>query len=96
MYVRHENSSQIHSTSYSPDTQELFVKFLCPLCKGAAPEDPEKPCTKCAGEGASSHYRYANVDAAKYSRIRDAESVGRAFGAEIKSKPKEHPYERLS
>jgi hypothetical protein len=40
-------------------------------------------------------YRYANVTAGQWADMRAAESVGRWFGANIRSKPDQHPHERV-
>ena len=37
-------------------------------------------------------YNYANVNHAQFRSLLDAESVGKAFNASIKSKPSQHPF----
>jgi hypothetical protein len=87
-FIKHESSSQIHSTHYDPVEQELSVRFKC-NCK-------TDPCPRCGGKGFSSEYKYSRVPAETYAAVRDAESVGKAFAAHIKGKPKEFPFERIS
>lgn len=95
-YIRHERSSQIHSTDYDPVDQSLHVRFNCHACQGSGkPEGSDFGCDKCKGAGFLSTYRYPNVPADVYAKIRDAESVGKAFHAEIKSRPDLYPYERV-
>lgn len=43
----------------------------------------------------SSLYHYSNVTAEQYAALRDAESIGRHFGREIKPFPDRFPFERI-
>jgi len=84
-YKRHEQSSQIHSSAYDGDTQQLFIRFNCPSCKGnGKAEGSEFGCEKCAGTGFSSSYVYDAVPAEVAAKVREAESVGSAFHQAIK------------
>ena len=93
-WVRHESSSQVHSTSYDPVEQQMEARFVCGGCAGQGkPEGSEFGCEKCGGQGFSSHYRYFDVPQESYLAVRDAESVGKALNEHIK-KPKLR-FERL-
>lgn len=85
-YVRHESSSQIHSTSYDPVERSLNVRFLCGPCKGTG-RAAEDDCAKCGGAGHSSEYQYEGVPVEAYAAVRDAESVGATFNSLIKRGP---------
>lgn len=88
MFVK-VSSSQLHSMQYSPEDQILHVRFLC-HCKGET-----ENCPKCRGEGHSSEYRYSDVPASVYGKVRDGHhgklskdnpaSVGKAFGEHIRA-----------
>ena len=84
-WLRHESSSQVHSTSRDAAEQTMDVRFNCGGCKGAGkPDGSEFGCEKCNGSGYTSHYRYFDVPDEVYAGVRDAESVGRALHEQIK------------
>lgn len=92
-WVRHEKSSQVHSTQWSPD-QVMEAKFSCSSCAGQGkPEGSDFGCGKCGGRGFSSHYRYFDVPEEVYLQVRDGESVGRALNELVKKGG--FKYERL-
>jgi hypothetical protein len=71
-------SSNLHSLGYDPVTQEMSVLFNHTACKGAG-------CVACDGKGhTGERYIYSDVPAEKYAAVRDSESIGAAFGKEIK------------
>lgn len=70
-------SSTIHSIGYDAVDQSLQVLFNHGACAG-------RGCEKCGNSGHSGQmYTYSEVPVEKYVAVRDAESVGRAFGDEI-------------
>lgn len=88
------DSSQIHSLDYSPGDEAMSVRFKCRSCA------EDKECPKCKGSGYLTEYRYTGVSQEKYLAIRDAKakeggSVGSEFHKLVRSKPKEHPYEKV-
>jgi hypothetical protein len=87
-FVKH-NSSQVHSSSYEPVDQTLNIRFHC-VCK-----DKDSECPKCGGRGYGSEYKYTGVGAETYATVRDAASVGKAFGEHIKAHPDKYPFKRL-
>lgn len=71
-------SSNLHSISYSPVDEVFSVQFNHTPCSGAG-------CVKCAGTGHTGQiYDYEGVDAERYAKVRDAESIGTAFHEHIK------------
>ncbi|MDC7805562.1 KTSC domain-containing protein [Luteimonas sp BLCC-B24] len=74
------DSSQIHSIGHDAETNTLAIRFT-------------KGYRENRGPGAL--YHYANVDAAAFEALRDAESIGRHFGQHIKPFPQQYPYTRI-
>ena len=92
--MRHEKSSQIHTTEHDGDNT-LVIHFNCSSCKGGtAPGSAH--CPRCQGKGHNSSYRYANVSDALYKAVSQADSVGSAFAKLIKSNPDKYPFKRLA
>lgn len=73
-------SSQIHSIGYDPETQTLAIRF-----------------TRGYGEkrGPGSLYHYANVPQEAFDAFRNAESLGKHFGAHIKPHADKYPYTKI-
>lgn len=71
------DSSQIHSIGHDPETNTLAICFT----KGYR-----------ENRGPGSVYHYKNVDAETFAALRDAESIGKHFGAHIKPFPEKFPY----
>ncbi len=85
-------SSNLHSHAYDPVAQVYSVKFNCSSCAGGK----SGACAKCGSSGHTGQiYDYEGVDADRWGRVRDAESVGSAFHREIKTykHPAGHPEE---
>lgn len=73
-------SSQIAAIGYNPATKELELEF-----KSYA-KTPRPP----------SVYRYANVTPDDHAALLNAESIGKHFGATIKSQPEKFPFRKMS
>jgi hypothetical protein len=73
-------SSQIHSIGHDPETNVLAIRFY----RGWG--ENRKP---------GALYHYQNVPAAEYVALRDAESIGRHFGQQIKPFPDKYPFTRI-
>ncbi len=84
----HVESSQIHSLSYDPVSEELSVRFLCQACKRAGAASAN--CPKCRGTSHTGVYRYSGVPVEAYAAVRDAKkndpngSHGKALNQHIK------------
>lgn len=73
-------SSQIHSIGYDPETQTLAIRFFRGYGRDQVP---------------GSLYHYANVTAEDFAAFRDAESLGKHFGKNIKPFPDKYPYQKI-
>ncbi len=83
-------SSNIHSIGYDPVEKQLSVMFNCSSCREG------RGCAACDYGGHNGQvYTYEGVPAEHYAAVRDAESVGRAFGEKVKAykHPAGHPEE---
>ncbi|MFT4410225.1 KTSC domain-containing protein [Stenotrophomonas muris] len=74
-------SSQIHSIGHDADTNTLAIRF-----------------TRGYGDkrGPGSLYHYANFSAEEFLAFKDAESIGKHFGAYIKPFPEKYPYHKVA
>jgi len=73
-------SKQIAAIGYNPATKELDLEFV------NHSKTPRPP----------SVYRYANVTPDDHTALMGAESIGKHFGATIKSQPEKFPFRRLT
>ena len=62
---------------------------------GHAPETNTLAVQFKSKGGPGNVYHYANVDAEKFGRFRNADSIGRFFGAEIKPYVDAHPFTKI-
>lgn len=76
-------SSQISDVGYDIETSTLGIRFM-PTKKQLANGEPQ------------SIYHYANVDSDTYYALMTADSVGKYFGATIKSDPVKYPFVRVA
>ncbi|NMT33371.1 KTSC domain-containing protein [Stenotrophomonas maltophilia] len=74
-------SSQIHSIGHDADTNTLAIRFT----RGYG--DKRDP---------GSLYHYANFSAEEFQAFKDAESIGKHFGAYIKPFPEKYPYHKVA
>lgn len=74
-------SSQIHSIGHDPETNTLAIQFY-------------------RGYGRDQHpgavYHYQNVPVAEFEALRDAESIGRHFGKNIKPFADKYPFDKVA
>lgn len=73
-------SSQIASIGYDPAESVLEIEFR------ARGKGPPKP---------NAIYQYASVPPDTHAALLSAESVGKAFGELIRSKPETHPHTKI-
>ncbi|MCI1149020.1 KTSC domain-containing protein [Stenotrophomonas maltophilia] len=74
-------SSQIHSIGHDADSNTLAIRF-----------------TRGYGDkrGPGSLYHYANFSAEEFQAFKEAESLGKHFGAYIKPFPEKYPYHKVA
>jgi hypothetical protein len=73
-------SSQIHSIGHDPVENVLAIRFY----RGWGRDQVPGPL-----------YHYQNISAEEFAALRDAESIGRHFGQQIKPFSDKHPYTRI-
>ncbi|KAF1016221.1 MAG: hypothetical protein GAK31_01710 [Stenotrophomonas maltophilia] len=75
------DSSQIHSIGHDAATDTLAICFK----RGSGDV-----------RGPGSVYHYANFSAEEFQALKDAESIGKHFGAYIKPFPEKYPYHKVA
>ncbi len=75
------DSSQIHSIGHDAATNTLAIRFY----RGYGDNKVPAPV-----------YHYANFSAEEFQAFKDAESIGKHFGAYIKPFPEKYPYHKVA
>ncbi|HDS1580445.1 TPA: KTSC domain-containing protein [Stenotrophomonas maltophilia] len=75
------DSSQIHSIGHDAATSTLAIRFY----RGYG--DSKMPAAV---------YHYANFSAGEFQAFKDADSLGKHFGAYIKPFPEKYPYHKVA
>lgn len=75
------DSSQIHSIGHDADTNTLAIRFYRGYGDNKVP---------------AAVYHYANFSAEEFQAFKDAESIGKHFGAYIKPFPEKYPYHKVA
>ncbi|WP_288431791.1 KTSC domain-containing protein [uncultured Stenotrophomonas sp.] len=75
------DSSQIHSIGHDAATNTLAIRFYRGYGVNKVP---------------AAVYHYANFSAEEFQAFKDAESIGKHFGAYIKPFPEQYPYHKVA
>ncbi|MCO7469478.1 KTSC domain-containing protein [Stenotrophomonas maltophilia] len=75
------DSSQIHSIGHDAATNTLAIRFYRGYGDNKVP---------------AAVYHYANFSAEEFQAFKDADSIGKHFGAYIKSFPEKYPYHKVA
>lgn len=75
------DSSQIHSIGHDAATNTLAIRFYRGYGDNKVP---------------AAVYHYANFSAEEFQAFKDAESIGKHFGAYIKPFPEKYPYHKVA
>ncbi|PNY71522.1 KTSC domain-containing protein [Stenotrophomonas pavanii] len=75
------DSSQIHSIGHDAATYTLAIRFYRGYGDNKAP---------------AAVYHYANFSAEEFQAFKEAESIGKHFGAYIKPFPEKYPYHKVA
>lgn len=75
------DSSQIHSIGHDAATNTLAIRFYRGYGDNKVP---------------AAVYHYANFSAEEFQAFKDADSLGKHFGAYIKPLPEKYPYHKVA
>lgn len=75
------DSSQIHSIGHDAATNTLAIRFYRGYGANKVP---------------AAVYHYANFSSEEFQAFKDAESIGKHFGAYIKPFPEKYPYHKVA
>ncbi len=75
------DSSQIHSIGHDAATNTLAIRFYRGYGDNKVP---------------AAVYHYANFSAEEFQAFKDADSIGKHFGAYIKPFPEKYPYHKVA